>query len=141
MILRTTVKCVVYPEELVKDCTRAEHAVAVQAERDSRRYVPSKKLMNSGTVTNNIITWSGPNARLFYFGNIYENPKTHVAGFQIRNGAWISHPGRKVRRTQATETKALKFKFKTGTDQWFTKAKKDNLEKWVRLAAREIAHG
>ena len=141
MIIRTTVKCVVYHEELIKGCTKAEHAVAVQAERDSRRYVPSKKLMQSGTVTNNIITWTGPNARLFYFGNVYENPKTHVAGFQLANGAWRSHTGKKKMRTAATETRALKFRFKTGSEQWFAKAKADNIGKWICIAEGVIARG
>ena len=141
MIIRTTVKCVVYPEELLKGCTKAEHAVAVQAERDSRRYIPSKRIMQSGKVTNNIITWDGPNARLFYFGNVFENPKTHVAGFETADGVWRSHHGRKKKRTTATATRALQFRFKTGGEQWFAKAKADNIEKWVRLAEGVIARG
>lgn len=134
MIIRTTVRADIYPEDLHASCTKAEHAVAVQAERDSRPFVPSKRIAASGRVTGNVITWDGPNARMFYFGNVYVDPKRKIAGFPLANGEWRSFSGTKVRSSR-------KFNFKTGGEQWFARAKKANIQKWVKLALGVIEHG
>lgn len=147
MIIRTTVRPMVFPEMFHQQCSKAEHAVAVQAERDSRRYIPSKRIMESGKVVGQYIFWDGPNARLFYFGNVYENPNTHVAGYQLSNGAWRSNKGQKVMRKREYPAKNgspgryKKFKFVTGTDQWFYHAKTQNIGKWMKLAQEVITVG
>lgn len=135
MILRTSVRFEIYPEELIKGCTKAEHAVAVQAERDSRAYIPSKRIAASGRVNGNIITWDEPNARLFYFGNIYVDPKRKIAGFPLRDGTWRSFPGEKKVKSDR------KFQFRTGGEQWFYRAKREHIKKWIQLAEGVIARG
>ena len=59
MILRTSVKAVIQPEALHQQCTKAEHAVAVQAERDCRPFIPGTgRLRNCGRVYGRTITLS-----------------------------------------------------------------------------------
>lgn len=139
MIIRTTVRPAVFPEDFHRKCSKAEHAVAVQAERDCRRFIPSKRIVSSGKVKGQIITWDGPNTRLFYFGNVYENPQTHVAGYQTADGGWKSHRGRKVKRTTETPTRHKKFQFQSGTEMWFYHAKKANIGRWIRVAEGVIS--
>ena len=139
MILRTNTRAVIYPEALNRPCTRAEHAVAVQAERDTRRFVPSAsgKLRSSGKVYGNRIVWNTPYARLLYFGNVYADPKYKKAGFKVkqRPGEFVSRPGVRKKRTNR------KLGINRGSAVWFTESKKRNLEKWVRLAEEAISRG
>lgn len=136
MILRTSVKAVVRPEYLTQQCTKAEHAVAVQAERDSRPYIPSEtgQLRSSGRVYGRTIVWDRPYARLQYFGKVYVDPRRKIAGFLTPDG-WRSFAGtRKVKTSR-------NFHHSTGGPQWFTRAKRAKLAAWVRLAEGVIARG
>ena len=138
MVLKTTVRAVIYPETLHAGCSKAAHAVAVQAERDCRPYIPSAtgKLRSSGKVTGRVITWDMPYARMLYFGHVYVDPKYMKGGFDYPNlGIMRSRKGIKKVRT------ARKFNVTMGEDQWFKKAKDANLEKWVNLAQGVIARG
>lgn len=136
MILRTSVKAVVRPEYLTQQCTKAEHAVAVQAERDSRPYIPSEtgRLRSSGRVYGRTIVWDRPYARLQYFGKVYVDPRRKIAGFLTPDG-WRSFSGTRKVKT------ARNFHHSTGGSQWFTRAKRAKLAAWVRLAEGVIARG
>lgn len=136
MILRTSVKAVVNPDFLNRQCTKAEHAVAVQAERDCRPHIPSAtgRLRNSGKVYGRTIVWDLPYARLQYFGKVYVDPVRKIAGF-LTPGGWRSFRGRKKIRT------AREFHHASGGPLWFTRAKREKLGDWVRLAQGVIARG
>lgn len=136
MILRTSVKAVVNPEYLSRQCTKAEHAVAVQAERDCRPYIPSGggRLRRSGRVYGRTIVWDVPYARLQYFGKVYVDPQRKIAGFPTPDG-WRSFRGRKKVRSERN------FHHSSGGPHWFTKAKRANLASWIRLAQGVIARG
>lgn len=137
MIIRTTVKCVVYPEEFHRKCTRAEHALAIRAEKDTRPYVPkaSGRLVNSAVVRGNIITWNTKYARLIYFGNVYVDPKYNKAGFKYPNlGIIRSRKG--VKKVAASPKR--KFNLNNGEGMWFYFAKNKNLENWCRYATEVI---
>lgn len=138
MILRTQVKTTMRPEALTAPCRKAEHAVAVQAERDSRRFIPaaSGKLRSSGKVSGNVITWDTSYARLLYFGYLFVDPKRGKGGFAYPNlGIVRSRKGvKKVRSSR-------KFNIARGREQWFTAAKKANLAKWVQTAQGVIERG
>ena len=88
MIIRTKFRAEVYPEVLTRKCTKAEHAVAVQAERDSRPYIPaaSGRLRSSGRVYGTTIVWDRPYARRQYFGKVYVDPRRKIGGFPTPNG-------------------------------------------------------
>lgn len=138
MILRTSTKATVYPEALQRPCTKAEHAVAVQAERDSRRYIPasSGNLRSSGKVYGNTIVWNPPYARIVYFGHVYVDPKYKKGGFvKKQTGEFRSRPGIKKVRTNR------KFNIRRGTDGWFYEAKKKCVGKWMNIAKEVIERG
>lgn len=136
MILRTTVRAVIYPETLHAGCSKAAHAVAVQAERDCRPYIPSAtgRLRSSGKVYGRTIVWDLPYARLQYFGKVHVDPVRKIAGFPVAGG-WRSFVGRKKVRSER------EFHHDAGGPMWFKRAKDANLEKWVKLAQGVIARG
>ena len=136
MIVRTTVRAVVYPEQLHRACTKAEHAVAVQAERDSRPYIPSStgRLRSSGKVYGRVIVWDQPYARLQYFGKVYVDPVRKIAAYPVADG-WRSFAGRKKVRSER------EFRHSTGGPQWFTRAKRDHIKQWWLLGKGVIERG
>lgn len=135
--VRTSVKAYIYPEALTATCTKAEHAMAVQAERDSRRYIPaaSGKLRRSGRVYGNTIVWNPPYARVIYFGNVYVDPKYYKGGFPYRKDMFRSRPG--IKKISS----GRKFNIRRGTDGWFYEAKKVYMKKWVQTAKGVIERG
>lgn len=136
MIIKTSIRTTVNPKVLTRKCTRAEHAVAVQAERDSRPYIPSEtgRLRSSGKVYGNTIVWDLPYAREMYFGHLHVDPDRKIAGFLTKQG-WRSFSKKKKVRSER------KFHYKTGGDQWFTKAKRARLASWMKIAQGVIARG
>lgn len=135
MILRTSVKAVIQPEALHQQCTKAEHAVAVQAERDCRPFIPGTgRLRNCGRVYGRTITWDTPYARLQYFGKVYVDPRRKIAGFPTPDG-WRSFRGRKKVRSERN------FHHATGGPQWFKRAKDVKIGDWLRLAQGVIERG
>lgn len=136
MILRTTVRTTVNPEYLSRQCTKAEHAVAVQAERDCRPYIPSGggRLRDSGRVYGRTVVWDVPYARLQYFGKVYVDPQRKIAGFPTPDG-WRSFRGRKKIRTERN------FHYTSGGPMWFKRAKDVKIGDWLRLAQGVIERG
>lgn len=136
MRLKAQTKAMIYPEIIHQKCTKAEHTVAVQAERDSRRNIPSAtgRLRRSGRVYGNIIAWDVPYARIQYFGNMYVDPKRKIAGFPTAEG-WRSFSGVKKVRSDR------KFQHTNGGTLWFTNTKKRKMQDWCRLAKGVIERG
>ena len=136
MILRTTVRSVIYPETLRRGCSKAAHAVAVQVERDCRPYIPraTGRLRGSGKVCGRTIVWDVPYARLQYFGKVYVDPVRKIAGFPVAGG-WRSFRGQKKIRTERN------FHHDDGGPLWFKRAKAAHLAEWVRLAQGVISRG
>lgn len=136
MILRTSVRATVNPDYLHGQCSKAEHAVAVQAERDCRPYVPSAtgRLRSSGRVRGNTITWDTPYARLQYFGKVYVDPVRKIAGFPTPDG-WRSFRGRKKILSERN------FHHAAGGPMWFKRAKDVRIGEWLRLAQGVIERG
>ena len=130
--MRASVRVRLNPEVLKKTCTVAEHEVAVQAERDCRRYIPSRtgKLRSCGKVESNYIVWDMDYAKIQYFGHMLVDPVTKVAGFPIGDGQFRSRRGvTKIRSNR-------KFAHANGGPMWFTKAKEANRAKWLAIARR-----
>ena len=136
MILRTVVRSVIYPETLRQGCSKAAHAVAVQAERDCRPYIPraTGRLRGSGKVYGRTIVWDVPYARIQYFGKVYVDPVRHIAGFPTQAG-WRSFAGKKKIRSERN------FHHANGVPLWFQRAKDAHLAEWVRLAQGVISRG
>ena len=129
MIMRNSVRVVIYPDTLAEPCKKAEHLVAMQAERDCRRYIPHKsgRLVSSGRVQNNKIIWEAPYARIMWFGKVYVDPDTNAGGYPRKDGTFYSRKGvQKVRSDRD-------FHFGSGGPLWFIRARDANLQKWLAI--------
>ena len=112
-------------DEWVASNDRAEHAVAVQMEKDTRPFVPALtgSLMNRTRVDGNVVIYPGPYARFLYYGKVMVDPDT---------GSPFAQKG----AVKVLTDKDLVFN-KTVNPQaqahWFEASKAQNLEKWLRV--------
>ena len=112
-------------DEWVASNDRAEHAVAVQMEKDTRPFVPALtgSLMNRTRVAGNVVIYPGPYARFLYYGKVMVDPDT---------GSPFAQKG----AVKVLTDKDLVFN-KTVNPQaqahWFEASKAQNLEKWMRV--------
>ncbi len=113
-------------------CTEAQHALAVQVEKDTDPFVPmrSGSLSQRAHVIDNVIVYPGPYAHYLYEGVLYVDPET---------GSPFAKKGvSKVATTRPLDIK--KTSHKQATSHWFEASKAQNLEKWEKFAAKEITH-
>lgn len=109
---------------------RAEHAVAVQIEKDTEPFVPAltKSLVNRTQVVDSSVIYPGPSARMLREGKLMIDPNTGSAW--ARKGA-----------TKVVTGKDLKFNHSVHSQaqsHWDEASKAQNLDKWVRVAGRAI---
>lgn len=119
-------------EAIAKACTRAEHVLAEQIEKDTQPFVPSSGaaagLMNRTRVIGNSIVYPGPYARYLYFGKLMVDPET--------GSSWVRKGEHKV----VTDRNLV---FRTDVNpqaqaHWFEASKAQNLDKWVRAADKAV---
>jgi len=136
MMITTRVSGKIDPNYLSRNCSKAEHSIALQAERDTRQFIPKRsgKMMNTAKVSGKYIIWDTPYARNMYWGKVMVDPKTHAGGFLTKYG-WKSRRGVKKIKSQR------QYKYVNGTKRWFDKAKSANIGNWMRLALREVTNG
>ena len=113
---------------------RAEYLVAVQAEKDTRPFVPALtlSLANRTRVEGNTIIYPGPYARYLYYGKVMRDPAINAAGFQLPDGSWRSRKGAVKELTD----KDLVFNTSVHPQaqaHWFEAGKAQNLGKWLRV--------
>lgn len=138
MIIRCRVRARLDPYMLAKPCRRAEHSAAVQAEKDTRPFVPKRSgaLVNHAEVLHNLIIYPGPYARMMYFGRQLVEPKTGASGFPVGGGEFRSHRG------AVKVLSKKKLSYANGQAYWFAASKRKNIGKWLRTAEREVGkHG
>lgn len=117
-------------EAIARACTKAEHIVAVQMEKDTSPYVPflTGSLDQRTQVVGNAIIYPGPYARFLYYGKVMVDPET---------GSTYAKKG----MTKVLTDKNLEFN-KAGHNQaqsyWFEASKAENLEKWIRIADKAV---
>lgn len=116
---------------LEKGCTRAEHIVALQAAKDTAKYVPMRtgSLRQRTRVVGNQIIYPGPYARYLYCGKLYVDPETSSPF--ARKG---------VTKVPATPARDLVFHTPGTRSHWFEYSAQQNMEKWARVAAKAVAH-
>lgn len=112
-------------DEWVASNDRAEHAVAVQMEKDTRPFVPAltSSLMNRTRVEGNVVIYPGPYARFLYNGKVMVDPNT---------GSPFAQKG----AVKVLTDKDLVFNKSVNPQaqsHWFEASKAQNLEKWVRV--------
>lgn len=123
--------------------TKAEHAVAVQAEKDTSPYVPmlTGSLDLRTQVVGGTIIYPGPYARYLYYGKVMVDSVTgkgpmhfidKMGNEQIkfRKGATLKPTDRDLKYTKSAHPQAQ--------DHWFEASKAQNLDKWIRVADKAV---
>nr|DAQ61755.1 MAG TPA: Minor capsid protein [Caudoviricetes sp.] len=118
-------------EELARRCTKAEHIVAIQIEKDTSPYTPALtgSLNQRTRVVGNSVVYPGPYARYLYYGKLMVDPDT---------GSPWAQPGtvkvltdRDLVFTQSVHPQAQAH--------WFEASKAQNLDKWLRVTAETLS--
>ena len=123
--------------------TKAEHAVAVHASKDTSPYVPMLTgSLNARTqVDGGNIIYPGPYARYLYYGKVMVDSVTgkgpmhfidKMGNEQIRfrKGATLKPTDRDLKYTKSAHPQAQ--------DHWFEASKAQNLDKWLRVAEKAV---
>lgn len=123
--------------------TKAEHAVAVQAEKDTSPYVPmlTGSLDARTQVDGGNIIYPVPYARYLYYGKVMVDSVTgkgpmhfidKMGNEQIRfrKGATLKPTDRDLKYTKSAHPQAQ--------DHWFEASKAQNLDKWLRVAEKAV---
>lgn len=129
-------------EALADGASKAERTVAIQAEKDTRPFVPADtlSLANRTTVRGNLIIYPGPYARYLYHGKVMVDEHGNGPRHYIdKNGnEVIRFPfGSKLHATDR-DLKFDKTTHKLAQAHWFDASKARNLEKWLKIAGEEI---
>ena len=117
-------------EKLVQACGKAEHVLAVQAEKDTVPFVPALtgSLAERTRVVGNAIIYPGPYARFLYNGKVMVDPNT--------GSTYAPKGGTKV----ATDRNLVftKTMHPQAQSHWFEASKAQNLDKWLRVAEKAV---
>lgn len=119
-------------EEAKPASSKAAHSLAVQVQRDTKKYVPAlnESLANRTQVDGDTIIYPGPYARYLYHGKLMVDSET--------GSAWGKYGATKV----LTDRNLVfnKSVHSAAQDHWFEASKAQNLGKWKRVAEREFVH-
>lgn len=115
---------------LARRCTKAEHIVAIQIEKDTSPYTPALtgSLNQRTRVVGNSVVYPGPYARYLYYGKLMVDPDTGSPWAQP--GAVKVLADRALVFTQSVHPQAQAH--------WFEASKAQNLDKWRRVAAENV---
>lgn len=132
--------------KLAAASTRGEHAVAVQAAKDTSPFVPflTGSLDQRTRVDGNTIIYPGPYARYLYYGKVMVDATTGKGPMRIvgkdgtevirfRRGAKLRPTDRDLNINQSGHRQAQ--------SHWFEASKAQNLEKWLETAQKAVTHG
>lgn len=133
------------PERLKNASEKAEHTVAIQAQKDTSPYVPflTGSLDQRTRVDGSEIIYPGPYARYLYYGNVMVDAETGKGPMRIvskdgtevirfRKGAKLKPINRDLKIQKAMHPKAQ--------SHWFEASKTKNLPKWLRIAKESTLH-
>ena len=120
-------------EAITKACSRAEHALAVQVEKDTSPYVPflTGSLDQRTRVSGDTIIYPGPYARYLYYGKVMVDPDTGSA-YAPKGGTKVLTDKNLVFNTSG-HAQAQAY--------WFEASKAENLKKWIRVADKAVKNG
>lgn len=128
---------------LINAGTKAEHTVAVQAAKDTEKYVP----MRTGSqrqrtrVKGNQIIYPGPYARYLYYGKYMVDAQTGKGPMHFFDKKGNEHiKYRKGSHLVPTERNLVYHEPGTRS-HWFEYSKSQNLEKWLRVAEKAVKDG
>ena len=117
---------------IAKACTRAEHVLAEQMEKDTQPFVPmlAGSLTQRTRIVGNDIIYPGPYARYLYYGKLMVDPNTG-SSYAPKGGTKVLTDKNLV-FNQASHPQAQ--------DHWFEASKAQNLDKWLRVAEKAEKH-
>lgn len=115
---------------LARRCTKAEHIVAIQIEKDTSPYTPALtgSLNQRTRVVGNSVVYPGSHARYLYYGKLMVDPDTGSPWAQP--GAVKVLTDRDLVFNQSVHPQAQAH--------WFEASKAQNLDKWRRVAAENV---
>lgn len=118
---------------------RAEHAMAVQAAKDTEDYVPAqtKNLSDRTRVKGNMIIYPGPYARYLYYGKVMVNAATGKGPALIPDVGYRYPKGARLKRTNR-DLDIKTNRHRHAQALWFEASKAANLDKWKRVAALAV---
>ena len=133
----------VLAHKLAAAATKAEHKLAVQVASDTSPYVPALtgSLDERTYVDGDQIIYPGPYARYLYYGKVMVDSKTGKGParfFDKMGNEIIAFPkGSKLTETNKNLvfSKAMHSRAQA---HWFEASKAQNINKWVRVAAKEM---
>lgn len=144
--MKVNVKANIDPQLIAKRTPKADHILAIQAQKDTEDFVPALtgKMSNDTKVKGGTIIYPGPYARYLYGGKVMVDsatgkgprPITDASGmvyFRFKKGATLKATDRNLVFTKATH--------KDAQDHWFEASKALNLDKWLRVYGRAIDSG
>lgn len=117
-------------EAIAKACTRAEHVLAEQVEKDTQTFVPmlTGSLTQRTRVDGSAVIYPGPYARFLYYGKVMVDPATGST-YAPKGGTKVI-TDRNLVFNRAMHPQAQ--------SHWFEASKAQNLEKWVRVADKAV---
>lgn len=117
-------------EAIAKACTRAEHVLAEQIEKDTQPFVPmlTGSLTQRTRVDGSAVIYPGTYARFLYYGKVMVDPNT--------GSTYAPKGGTKV----VTDRNLVfnKAMHPQAQAHWFEASKAQNLDKWVRVADKAV---
>ena len=120
-------------EKIAQACSKAEHALAVQVQKDTSPFVPflTGSLDQRTQVVGDSIIYPGPYARFLYYVKVMIDPET---------GSTYAPKG----GTKVLTDKNLVFNtsgHSQAQSHWFEASKAENLDKWIRVADKAVKNG
>lgn len=120
----------VIPERLKAASEKAEHTVAIQAQKDTSPYVPflTGSLDQRTRVDGSEVIYPGPYARYLYHGKVMVDPETGSA-YAPKGGTKV------VTDKDLVFNKAMHSQAQA---YWFEASKAENMDKWLRVADKAV---
>lgn len=117
-------------EAIAKACTRAEHVLAEQIEKDTQPFVPmlTGSLTQRTRVDGSAVIYPGPYARPLYYGKVMVDPNTGST-YAPKGGTKV------VTDRNLVFNKAMHSQAQA---HWGEASKAQNLDKWVRVADKAV---
>ena len=117
-------------EAIAKACTRAEHVLAEQVEKDTQPFVPALtgSLTQRTRVDGSAVIYPGPYARFLYYGKVMVDPNTGSTYAPKGGTKVVTDRNLVFNKTMHPQAQA----------HWLEASKAQNLDKWVRVADKAV---
>lgn len=117
-------------EAIAKACTRAEHVLAEQIEKDTQPFVPmlTDSLTQRTRVDGSAVIYPGPDARFLYYGKVMVDPNTGSTYAPKGGTKVVTDRNLVFNQTMHPQAQA----------HWGEASKAQNLDKWVRVADKAV---